>query len=133
LNNKKNKEKTAFLWLFIPNSSKLPFMNFDRRNFHRLSQKALAPFLTFAVIGYFIYHSIQGDRGILAWVQLQNRLLQAQSDLNHIIKVRQDLEERVRSLRPESINRDLLDQQVRLQLGYTHPDEVVILRLDNPS
>ncbi len=108
-------------------------MNFDRRNFQRLSQKALAPFLTFAVIGYFIYHSIQGDRGILAWVQFQSRLLQTQSDLNHIIKIRQDLEERVRSLRPESINRDLLDQQVRLQLGYTHPDEVVILRLDNPS
>lgn len=108
-------------------------MNFDKRNFQRLSQKAIAPFLTFAVIGYFIYHSIQGDRGILAWVQLQNRLLQAQNELSQVIKVRQNLEERVRSLRPESINRDLLDQQVRLQLGYTHPDEVVILRLDTPS
>ncbi len=108
-------------------------MNFDRRNFHRLSQKAVAPFLTFTVIAYFIYHSIQGDRGILAWMQLQSRLVQAQTQLNQVIETRQDLEERVQGLRPESLNRDLLDQQVRLQLGYTHPHEVVILKLNSSS
>jgi cell division protein FtsB len=103
-------------------------MTFDTRNFQRLSHKAIAPFLVFSVVGYFIYHSIQGDRGILAWMQLRGRLLHAQSQLSYIIKNRQDLEERVRLLGPENINRDLLDQQVRLYLGYTHPDEVVILR-----
>ena len=105
-------------------------MNFKSRNFQRLSQKAIAPFLALSIIGYFIYHSIQGDRGILAWVQLQERLGQAIYQLNDTIKERRALEEIVQDLRPESINRDLLDQQVRLQLGYTHPDEIVILRLD---
>src|SRR3990167_9985083 len=105
-------------------------MNYKSRNFQRLSQKAIAPFLALSIIGYFIYHSIQGDRGILAWVQLQERLGQAIYQLNDTIKERRALEEIVQDLRPESINRDLLDQQVRLQLGYTHPDEIVILRLD---
>ncbi|MBY0292649.1 MAG: septum formation initiator family protein [Alphaproteobacteria bacterium] len=105
-------------------------MYFNIRNFQRLSQKALAPSVGLAVMGYFIYHSIQGDRGILAWVQLQERLLYVESQLKDIIQERQFLEEKVRDLRPENINRDLLDQQVRLQLGYTHPDEVVILKLD---
>jgi len=105
-------------------------MNFNTRNLQRLSQKALAPFMVLSVMGYFIYHSIQGDRGILAWVQLQERLLHIQSDFEKITQERQELEEKVRDLRPESINRDLLDQQVRLQLGYTRPDEIVILRLD---
>lgn len=104
-------------------------MNFNARNFQRLSQKASAPFLALSIVGYFIYHSIQGDRGILAWVQLQERLLMAQIQVQEIINIRQELEEKVKNLRPESINRDLLDQQVRLQLGYTHPDEVVILKL----
>lgn len=105
-------------------------MNFKSRNFQRLSQKAIAPFLALSIIGYFIYHSIQGDRGILAWVQLQERLGQAIYQLNKTVKERRALEEIVQDLRPESINRDLLDQQVRLQLGYTHPDEVVILRIE---
>jgi cell division protein FtsB len=105
-------------------------MNFHSRNFQKLSQKAIAPFLALSIIGYFIYHSIQGDRGILAWVQLQECLGQAIYQLNDTIKERRSLEEIVQDLRPESINRDLLDQQVRLQLGYTHPDEVVILHLE---
>ena len=103
------------------------------RNLQRLSQKALAPFMVLSVMGYFIYHSIQGDRGILAWMKLQDRLLHIQSELKEITQARQELEEKVHDLRPESINRDLLDQQVRLQLGYTRPDEIVILRLDKPE
>lgn len=106
-------------------------MNFNTRNLQRLSQKATAPFFALSLVGYFIYHSIQGDRGILAWVQLQERLAHSLSELNTIIDERQTLEEKVQALRPESINRDLLDQQVRLQLGYTHPDEIVILKLES--
>lgn len=104
-------------------------MNFNTRNLHRLSQKAIAPFLALSVVGYFIYHSIQGDRGILAWVQLQERLTRSVAELDLVMKERQELEEKVKDLRPESINRDLLDQQVRLKLGYTRPDEVVILKI----
>ncbi len=103
------------------------------RNFHRLSHKAMAPFLALSVVGYFIYHSIQGDRGILAWVQLQDRLSQSVAELNKIMLERQNLEEKVQALRPESINRDLLDQQVRLKLGYTRPDEIVILKINSPK
>ncbi len=108
-------------------------MNLNTRNLQRLSQKAMAPFLALSVVGYFVYHSIQGDRGVLAWVQLQERLVKAQGELKDITQIRQELEEKVTALRPESINRDLLDQQVRLQLGYTRPDEVVILRLNKPK
>lgn len=106
------------------------FMNFKSRHFQRLSQKAIAPFFALSLIGYFIYHSIQGDRGILAWVQLQERLAMALCQLDATLKEKKALEEIVQDLRPESINRDLLDQQVRLQLGYVHPNEVVILQIE---
>ncbi|MBA3813609.1 MAG: septum formation initiator family protein [Alphaproteobacteria bacterium] len=105
-------------------------MNFKSRHFQRISQKAIAPFLALSLIGYFIYHSIQGDRGILAWVQLQERLANSLCQLSHTVAERKALEEIVQELRPESINRDLLDQQVRLQLGYAHPDEIVILQIE---
>jgi cell division protein FtsB len=108
-------------------------MSIDKRNFLRLSQKACAPFLAFVVIGYFIYHSIQGDRGILAWLRLQDRLSTHQQQLTEVTKTRKALEAKISCLRPESLDRDLLDQRVRLQLGYTHPDEIVILTLEEPS
>lgn len=109
------------------------FMIFNTRNLQRLAQKAIAPLMALSVVGYFIYHSIQGERGILAWVQFQERLTFSLAELDEILKERKALEEKVQDLRPESINRDLLDQQVRLQLGYTHPDEIVILKLEEPE
>lgn len=108
-------------------------MNLRMRNFQRLSQKAVAPFMVLSVMGYFIYHSIQGERGLLAWFKLQERFHMVESQLRGVTFAREELEEKVQALRPESINRDLLDQQVRQKLGYTHPDDVVILRLDTPE
>ena len=105
-------------------------MNFKSRNLQRLSQKAISPFFALSIIGYFIYHSIQGERGILAWIQLQERLAKATNELNAVVQERQVLEDLVCHLKPESLNRDLLDQQVRSQLGYVHSDEIVILRLN---
>lgn len=108
-------------------------MNLRTRNFQRLSQKAVAPFMVLSVMGYFIYHSIQGERGLLAWFKLQERFYMIESQLRDVTFEREELEEKVQALCPESINRDLLDQQVRQKLGYAHPDDVVILRLNNPT
>lgn len=69
----------------------------------------------------------------MAWFKLQERFHMVENQLREVVFEREELEEKVQALRPESINRDLLDQQVRQKLGYTHPDDVVILRLDNPE
>lgn len=103
-------------------------MNLKSRHLQRLSQKAIGPFCVLSIMGYFIYHSIQGDRGILAWIQLKDRLQKIECELKDVMTERLHLEGKVQDLRPESLNRDLLDQQVRLQLGYTRPDEIIILK-----
>lgn len=105
-------------------------MNLRTRNLQRLTQKAIVPFMVLAVMGYFIYHSIHGDRGLLAWFNIQEKFHGVEKQLKTLTAEREELEERVQALRPESINRDLLDQQVRQNLGYTHPHDVVILRLE---
>jgi cell division protein FtsB len=108
-------------------------MNYTSRHLQRLSQKAIGPFFVLSIMGYFIYHSIQGERGILAWIQLKDHLLKTESELKDVMTERLHLEEKVQDLRPESLNRDLLDQQVRLQLGYTRPDEIIILREESEN
>ncbi len=108
-------------------------MNSQTRHFRRLAQQAMAPVIIFTIVGYFIYHSVQGDRGILALLQLQTQLVRTENHLAQVLKQRQELEEKVALLRPANIDRDLLDQQVRLVLGYAHPDDIVILTLDKSS
>lgn len=103
-------------------------MIFQSRNLYRLTQKAIGPFLVLSVIGYFLYHFIQGDRGVLAWMQLQKRLTSSLEHLACLKSEREALEEKVKALHPESLNSDLLDQEVRQKLGHVHPDEIVIIK-----
>lgn len=107
-------------------------MSYMQRDIKRRFTQALAPTLAIALMGYFIYHAIQGDRGLLAWIQLTQQLDIAKAELAAIKEARQQLEDKVGGLRPESLNRDLLEEQVRQFLGYSHPDEMVVI-LDESS
>lgn len=106
-------------------------MHLTLRDIRRNMRKAIGPFLALALFGYFTYHSLHGSRGLLAWAQVSKNLEKANDELASLIKERILLEKKVAGLRPESINRDLLEQQVRLLLGYSHPEEIIILLNDD--
>ncbi len=84
------------------------------------------PVVVMAVLGYFAYHGIQGDRGVLAWQHLQAEVAEAEARLDSLKERRQALEARVARLRSDGVDADLLGQQAREQLNYTHPHELVI-------
>lgn len=74
---------------------------------------------------YFAYHAIQGDRGLVAWLQLQKQLGQVDSMLQQARQERETLEHRVALLRSSSLDPDMLDERVRAVLGYVGPDEEI--------
>ncbi len=76
--------------------------------------------------GYFAYHALHGDRGILAWMRLSQELKTAQSELDRTLDERQALERRVALLSNSSLDPDLLDEQARAMLNFAHPDDLVI-------
>lgn len=76
---------------------------------------------------YFVYMTVQGDRGILAMLRLQRNLGAVEGDLDALRGERQALETRVKHMRPNSIDPDLLDEQSRMQLNLARPDDIVIL------
>lgn len=82
------------------------------------------------IVGYFLYHTVQGDHGWMAMLRLKNEVGAAQSDLSQLQKEHQDLDHRIHLLRPESMDPDLLDEQSRKTLNYSKPDEIVILNPD---
>lgn len=93
----------------------------------RRARHVIGPALGLLIIGYFAYHVVHGERGLLAWHHLDQRVAQTKAELAAVQAKRRTLEHRVRLLRPESLDADLLEESVRRTLGYGRPDEVVIM------
>ncbi len=79
------------------------------------------------VVGYFLYHTIQGEHGWLAQLRLQSQVTEAQERLDTLQQERKDLDHRVQMMRSEHMDPDLLDEQSRKMLNYSKPNEVIIL------
>lgn len=86
----------------------------------------IGPFLGLSMLCYFAYHVVHGERGILAWHQLERQVAEAQAELDQIRGQREVLEHRVSLLHNDNLDADLLDEVVRRNLGYGRPDEIVI-------
>ena len=84
----------------------------------------------FAILSglYFTFHAFEGDFGILSREKLEAKAVLLQTQLAEVSADREKLEWRVRLLQDGSIERDMLDERARLNLGLTGEREVVIVR-----
>lgn len=94
----------------------------------RRARPLFGPLAGLALLVYFAFHIIQGERGIIALAQVQVEIKQALATKARAEDVRRAWENRVERLRPDSIDPDLLEERVRAVLGVVRDDEVVILR-----
>ncbi len=92
----------------------------------------VVPVLWVAGVGYFAYHAVQGDRGLIAWVHLKQRVAETRAVSAETAGRRMALERRVRMLNPDSLDADLLDERARVMLNLGYPDEIII-PLPNPD
>ena len=84
------------------------------------------PVVGACAIAYFTYHGIHGERGLLAWRVLEQRVAEAQIQLEALEEDRRILQSRVDYLYPKSLHPDLLDEWARRMLNYAHPEEIII-------
>lgn len=87
--------------------------------------------VAFLLFAYFAYHLLHGGNGYFANKGLQIKLVQAQVKLEEKKEERIALENRVRLLRPDGLDLDLLDERARVVLGFVRPQERVILQTAN--
>ena len=97
------------------------------REIKRRARQIVLPVLGTCVVVYFIYHTIQGDRGLRAYVNLRKEVEVATSTLSVLNAERVILERHVRLLHPNSLDRDMLEERARAILNAVHNDDVVIL------
>lgn len=79
------------------------------------------------VVSYFLYHTVQGERGWFAMVRMQNEVQMAQKTREQLEKERLELERRTQLLRNDNMDPDLLDEKSRELLNYSKPGEIVVL------
>ena len=90
------------------------------------ARRAMPPALGALLAVYFSYHLVQGEHGFIAYLQLKVQVAASQAELDVLRAEKSRLAHRVRLLRPDSLDPDLLDEQARRMLGFAHPDELVI-------
>jgi cell division protein FtsB len=103
-----------------------PMMIFNE--IRRRARHAIGPFLGLTAVVYFGYHTIQGDRGLMAWWRLNQEIKQAEESLSHLEDARDNLDHRASLLRPDHLDPDMLEERARLMLNLGRDDEVIVLR-----
>jgi len=79
------------------------------------------------ILVYFLYHTVQGDRGWLSMLRLKNEVAIQQETLKQLQAEHKELDHRVQIMRPSGMDPDLLDEEARKKLDYSKPGDIVIL------
>lgn len=98
----------------------------------RHARGLVGPLLGACAVAYFAYHTVQGDRGLLAWWRLRHEISDAEQTLARIREQRQVMERRAMLLRPDSLDPDMLEERTRAMLGFGREDEALILLPSRP-
>jgi cell division protein FtsB len=100
----------------------------------RKGLRALLPqILGAAICTYFVYHAVQGDRGLIAWLQHSRELAESETVLAELVAERSTIEHRVSQLRAESLDPDMLEEQARIMLNFAEPDDRTLLLPTTPA
>lgn len=89
-------------------------------------RQILAPLFFATLFGYFGYHLVNGDRGLLALAHLQRQIQLADQNLAEAEEARKIWERRVVALRNQSLDPDMLDERARVLLNYARHDDIIV-------
>jgi len=78
------------------------------------------------LFSYFVLHAIEGDRGLLAWLQIRQQIVLAEAEQAAAAAERAGWEHRISLMQSEHLDADLLDERARLLTGLGREDELII-------
>ena len=89
-------------------------------------RQILVPIIFAMMFGYFGYHLVNGDRGLLAMAHLQRETMIADQNLAEAETTRKIWERRVAALRNQSLDPDMLDERARVLLNFSRKDDIIV-------
>jgi cell division protein FtsB len=100
-------------------------MVLSARRRRRITQ-IVGPVFAAAVVAYFTYYTVYGERGLIALSQLRAEAARAEATLAATRNEREAFELKVTSLRSDSLDLDRLDERARILLNDSRADELII-------
>ncbi|MGE0733294.1 MAG: septum formation initiator family protein [Alphaproteobacteria bacterium] len=100
--------------------------------FRARARFAVAPILCTALMAYYGFHAIEGERGLKVWWSLKQQAETQKLERDQTRERREQLERRVALLGDDKIDTDMLEEQARQMLNLSRPDEIIIL-YDRPT
>lgn len=86
----------------------------------------LVPVCCLFVLGYFAYHAVEGDYGLFALGKLNERVAALETELDEVRSERKQMEAHVALMRPESVDKDMVDERARQALNMADAKDIVI-------
>ena len=83
-------------------------------------------FLLGTMIAFFGFHTITGERGILARPQLEHKIMQAEEQLELLEKHQSFLSHRIALMHLDGVDADILAETARSELGLYAPNDVIV-------
>jgi cell division protein FtsB len=83
--------------------------------------------------GYLVWGASNGPHGLKAGEKDAAEAVALQAQLASVKEERARWERRVAALRPDSVDRDLLDEEAHVQLDRVGKDEVVVFTASRPA
>ncbi len=96
------------------------------REAKKRSRQIVVPICAAVVAGYFLYHTVHGERGVFAYAELSEQARDAELKLTDIRLRRRAVETDVRLLRHDSLDLDLLEERARTVLNLVGEDDLLI-------
>lgn len=91
------------------------------------SKSSAVVVLLMCLCGYFSYFAVKGDRGLLRYMYLQEKVAEAEQMNATYDKKRAELAQKVSLLSSSSLDLDLLDERARTVLNVIGDDEFIII------
>ena len=83
--------------------------------------------ITFFISIYLVYFLINGQRGLLKYFYLIKQNQEYSQTLAKLKIENQYYNDRINRLKPNTVDLDFLDEQVRKKLGFIDKNEIVII------
>ena len=99
-----------------------------RHQFRKYLKHSLQAILLTAISIYLGYHFIQGENGVIAWLKIAQQIENSNTELVKLTKERKALEHRVKLMRPETLDPDLLEERIRAVLNYGLQNDRIIVK-----
>lgn len=96
------------------------------REARKRGRQIIVPIFAAVISGYFAYHAVHGDRGVLAYAELTEQVREARIRLAEARAQREALAMDVHRLQRDSLDLDLLEEQVRAVLNRVDDDDLLI-------